>query len=32
MQGLHSGIVTDYASYIVIGAAIIILVIFICMR
>ena len=32
MQGLHSGIVTDYASYIVMGAAIIILVMFICMR
>lgn len=32
LQGLHSGIVTDYASYIVMGAAIIILVMFICLR
>ncbi|MCR5294031.1 MAG: hypothetical protein K6E30_02495 [Lachnospiraceae bacterium] len=32
MQGLHSGIVTDYASYIVMAAAVIILVMFICMR
>ena len=32
LQGLHSGIVTDYASYIVMGAAIIILVMFICFR